>query len=58
MRYVLGCYIPEGGILHSHRRENLQSYTLKDANSPTLHIVTFAMTAQMAFRGWLRLACS
>jgi hypothetical protein len=24
--YVLGFYIPEDGILHSHRRENLKSY--------------------------------
>jgi hypothetical protein len=26
MRYKLGFYIPEDGILHSHRRENLKSY--------------------------------
>jgi hypothetical protein len=26
--YELGFYIPEEGILHSHRRENLISYTL------------------------------
>jgi hypothetical protein len=26
MRYELGFYIPEDGILHSHRRENLKSY--------------------------------
>jgi hypothetical protein len=25
VRYVLGFYIPEDGILHSHRRENLRS---------------------------------
>jgi hypothetical protein len=25
-RYELGFYIPEDGILHSHRRENLKSY--------------------------------
>jgi hypothetical protein len=24
--YELGSYIPEDGILHSHRRENLKSY--------------------------------
>jgi hypothetical protein len=28
MRYELGFYIPEDGILHSHRRENLKSYML------------------------------
>jgi hypothetical protein len=26
LRYELGFYIPEGGILHSHYRENLKSY--------------------------------
>jgi hypothetical protein len=26
VRYVLGFYIPEDGILHSHRRENLKPY--------------------------------
>jgi hypothetical protein len=28
VRYELGFYIPEDGILHSHRRENLKSYNL------------------------------
>jgi hypothetical protein len=27
LKYELGFYIPEDGILHSHRRENLKSYT-------------------------------
>jgi hypothetical protein len=27
VRYELGFYIPEYGILHSYRRENLKSYT-------------------------------
>jgi hypothetical protein len=27
MKYELGFYIPEDGILDSHRRENLKSYT-------------------------------
>jgi hypothetical protein len=27
MKYGLGFYIPEDGIQHSHRRENLKSYT-------------------------------
>jgi hypothetical protein len=26
VRYELGFYIPEDGILHSHRSENLRSY--------------------------------
>jgi hypothetical protein len=26
VRYELGFYIPEGGILYSHRSENLKSY--------------------------------
>jgi hypothetical protein len=28
VRYELGVYIPEYGILHSHSRENLKSYTV------------------------------
>jgi hypothetical protein len=27
VKYELGFYTPEYGILHSHRRENLKSYT-------------------------------
>jgi hypothetical protein len=27
VRYELGSYIPEDGILHSHRRENIKSVT-------------------------------
>jgi hypothetical protein len=29
VKYVLGFYIPEDDILHSHRRENLKSYMFK-----------------------------
>jgi hypothetical protein len=29
VRYELGFYIPEDDNLHSHRRENLKSYTAK-----------------------------
>jgi hypothetical protein len=29
VRYELGFYIPEDGIFHSHRRENLKSYRLQ-----------------------------
>jgi hypothetical protein len=28
VKYELGFYIPEGGILHSHCHENLKSYKL------------------------------
>jgi hypothetical protein len=28
VKYKLGFYIPEDDILHSHRSENLRSYTL------------------------------
>jgi hypothetical protein len=31
--YELGLYIPEDGILHSHRSENLNSYKLDDVNT-------------------------
>jgi hypothetical protein len=27
VKYELGIYIPEDGILHSHSRENLKAYT-------------------------------
>jgi hypothetical protein len=30
VRYDLGSYIPEDGILHSHRRESLKSYNIKE----------------------------
>jgi hypothetical protein len=30
VRYELDFYISEDGILHSHRRENLKSYTVKN----------------------------
>jgi hypothetical protein len=29
VKYEVGFYIPEDGILHSHRREYLKSYTRK-----------------------------
>jgi hypothetical protein len=31
VKYELGFYIPENGILHSYRRENLKSYKYKQA---------------------------
>jgi hypothetical protein len=30
LRYGLGFYIAEDGILHSHRRENLKSYIISE----------------------------
>jgi hypothetical protein len=38
MRYELGFYIPEGGILHSHRRENLKSYMLESFSVGTFQL--------------------
>jgi hypothetical protein len=29
VRYELGFYIPEDGILHSHRRENFKYYKIR-----------------------------
>jgi hypothetical protein len=34
VKYKLGSYIPEDGILHSHRRENLKSYAVSYAFVP------------------------
>jgi hypothetical protein len=28
VKYQLGFYIPEDGIIHIHRRENLKSYSI------------------------------
>jgi hypothetical protein len=50
VRYELGFYIPEDGILHSHRRGNLKSYTVptlstdhhvsgKPDNASRIHVV-------------------
>jgi hypothetical protein len=36
VRYELGFYIPDDGILHSHRRENLKSYTVMNPRQKTL----------------------
>jgi hypothetical protein len=33
VRYELGFYIPEDGLLHIHRREHLKSYTLIHAST-------------------------
>jgi hypothetical protein len=30
VRYEMGFYIPEDGVLHSHRRENLKSNIILD----------------------------
>jgi hypothetical protein len=34
VKYELEFYIPEGAILHSHRRENLKSYVRAYIRSP------------------------
>jgi hypothetical protein len=45
VRYELGFYIPEDGILHSHRRENLKSYRRTKA-------VTVAITRRTRGDPW------
>jgi hypothetical protein len=37
-KYELGFYIPEKGILDSHRCENLKSYKATDVSSFPFHI--------------------
>jgi hypothetical protein len=32
VRYELGFYVPEDGILHSHSRENIKSYTVAQSH--------------------------
>jgi hypothetical protein len=39
VRYELGSYIPEDGIPHSHRKENLKSY--RYVRSPVLVSVAY-----------------
>jgi hypothetical protein len=36
VKYELGFYIPEDGILHSHRRGNLTSYEIPSFNTDNL----------------------
>jgi hypothetical protein len=36
LRYELGFYIQEDGIIHSHRRENLTSYNVSVSRLPCL----------------------
>jgi hypothetical protein len=37
VRYELGFYIPEDGIIHSHRREDLKSYMYTHTTVPELY---------------------
>jgi hypothetical protein len=37
MRYELGFYMPEDSIPHSHRRENIKSYSLSPVSVHILH---------------------
>jgi hypothetical protein len=46
VRYKLGLYIPEDDILHSHRRENLKSYSLQ-LFSPTLSSVPASLAVEI-----------
>jgi hypothetical protein len=46
MMYEPGFYIPEDGILHSHRRENLKSYDNGDSFTLLfLRIITYEPSA-------------
>jgi hypothetical protein len=38
VKYELGFYIPEDGILHSHRRENLKSYITNNKCKATSNV--------------------
>jgi hypothetical protein len=45
VKYELGFYIPEDAILHSHRRENIKSYTAAlDVSLTRYHAVTLRPT--------------
>jgi hypothetical protein len=37
VKYELGFYIPEDGVLHSHRRESLKSYKRNHTPWPLVH---------------------
>jgi hypothetical protein len=61
VKYELGFYIPEDGILHSHRREHLRSYrkySVRNADgtmpgrtkSATLHYTVPAFASQNCAR--------
>jgi hypothetical protein len=52
VKYELGFYIPEDGILHSHRRENLKSYTFR--NSPEVCFVCLLTSSLTYFYGTLK----
>jgi hypothetical protein len=39
VRYELGFYISEDGILHSHRRENLKSYIVTGISLSLSHFL-------------------
>jgi hypothetical protein len=45
MRYGLRVYIPEDGILHSHRRENLKSHIIYHRQK-RLYVIYFAAVAK------------
>jgi hypothetical protein len=38
VRYGLDFYVPEDGVLHSHRRENLKSYIISQFQQTTVVI--------------------
>jgi hypothetical protein len=56
VKYELGIYIPEDGILHSHSRESLKSYIASDDfTRPVMLTSGFGITTVHAVLGrWLR----
>jgi hypothetical protein len=48
VRYEMGFYIPEDDILHSHRREILKSYIIRN-----VHLVIDAVTISVLMCLWL-----
>jgi hypothetical protein len=61
VKYELGFYIPEDGILHTHRRENLKCYTAdwlfgKCLRSPLLLSLCVMSFTLLSFQSALRRA--
>jgi hypothetical protein len=49
VKYELGFYIPEDDILHSYRRENLQSYTLVEVQLLSILVEAGVLNASIPF---------
>jgi hypothetical protein len=57
VRYKLGFYIPEDDILHSHRRENLKSYTVPDRFNYTCDLASIHIKAKETAVAVTSLSC-